>query len=81
MISQSASMINPVKRFFILTRDMEKEIDKDYENGSIICHIPRFPLPMGSYKVNLALFLDGIQEDHISDALIINVKMEIFWDR
>jgi lipopolysaccharide transport system ATP-binding protein len=49
------------------------------QNGKIMINIPRLPLPLGRYRVNIALDVDGELADHVSGALGFNVVSSTFF--
>jgi lipopolysaccharide transport system ATP-binding protein len=44
------------------------------QNGSVICRIPKLPLPEGRYTINLALKYGTELIDHVSDATVLDVQ-------
>lgn len=47
--------------------------------GIIVCHVPRFPLPEGRYRVNTSLHIDGKYLDHMVGAAHIDVYKGDFY--
>jgi lipopolysaccharide transport system ATP-binding protein len=49
------------------------------KKGSVFCHIPRFPLPAGDFRINLQCKIDGIIVDWIEDARVLSVAEGDFY--
>jgi lipopolysaccharide transport system ATP-binding protein len=58
-----------------LTDDMVQLSTK----GKFSCKIPDLPLPLGQYRVAVALYVDGEIVDHIPNALVFDVDSSTFY--
>jgi len=46
--------------------------------GTLRCTIPRLPLPVGEYGIEVAILFDGLQSDHIPNAMYFTVDFSRF---
>jgi lipopolysaccharide transport system ATP-binding protein len=47
--------------------------------GKFACKVPGLPLPLGQYRVAVALYVDGEIVDHIPNALVFDVDSSTFY--
>jgi lipopolysaccharide transport system ATP-binding protein len=63
---------------FKLSTTFFRERVQAHEQGKILCHIPRVPLPAGSYVISLAVLADGVDSDVIPAALEFEISSSVF---
>jgi lipopolysaccharide transport system ATP-binding protein len=49
------------------------------DEGRFTCHIPNLPLPVGQYRIAVAVLVDGQRADLIPNALVFDVSSSTFF--
>ena len=54
-------------------------IEKLGAGGTFLCHVPKLPLPIGQYRIAVAVHVDEQATDHIPNALMFEVDSSTFF--
>jgi len=75
-ISAGFSISSPVSGFIaVLGNEMASErFTTMPQRGTIKCYIPKFPLTAGPYTLNLIIHQNGIIQDWVQEAAVLNVE-------